>query len=164
MSSVCSFSLYLLCHANMQPWVCECLDVCFCVWGQFPVSYTVSPCLSYSALGGSQRLGGCHPLHYECVAGLPHLLADFQYYGCQSVCGEVLLLLQPDWKGILWARCGQQQIWVLSVNWSELHWGALEERQNQLWQRGCWLPGSSASGKTVSQFLVPIKMVYWLQK
>lgn len=56
------------------------------------------PCIVSStlALGCSQRLGGCHPFHYECVAGLPHLLADFQYHGRQPVCGEVLLLLQRN--------------------------------------------------------------------
>lgn len=54
----------------------------------------VMSCLPWSGLGGSQRLGGCHPFHYECVAGLPHLLADFQYHGGQSLCGQVLLLFQ----------------------------------------------------------------------
>lgn len=45
-------------------------------------------------LGGSQCLGGRHPFHYECVAGLPHLLADFQYHGGQLICWQVLLLFQ----------------------------------------------------------------------
>lgn len=59
-----------------------------------------------SGPGGSQRLGGCHPFHYECVAGLPHLLADFQYHGRQLVCGQVQLLLQWDVGGVLSCGCG----------------------------------------------------------
>lgn len=70
---------------------------------------TLILCLPSFGLGGSQRLGGCHPLHYECVAGLPHLLADFQYHGCQLVCGQVLLLLQSDVRRIFSRRRGQQQ-------------------------------------------------------
>ena len=57
--------------------------------------HSLLPCLS-SGLGGSQRLGGRHSLHHECVAGVPHLLADFQYHGGQHVCGQVLLLLERD--------------------------------------------------------------------
>lgn len=60
----------------------------------FPGSHTVMSCLPWSGLGGSQRLGGCHPFHYECVAGLPHLLADFQYHGSKPVRWKILLLFQ----------------------------------------------------------------------
>lgn len=34
-----------------------------------------------SNTGGCQRLGWRYPFHYECVVGLPYLLADFQHYG-----------------------------------------------------------------------------------
>ncbi len=145
---------------NVSVWMC------FCVWGfagSFRVSYTVQPCLLYSALGGSQCLGGCHPFHYECLAGLPHLLADFQYHGCQHVCGKILLLLQCDWKSTVRNWCSQQQIRMPSIGRTELHWGALEKRQNQLWQCGFWLLGSTASGKSTCMLLFSSKMVLWLK-
>ena len=31
--------------------------------------------------GGGECLGGRHPLHHECAAGVSHLLADFQHHG-----------------------------------------------------------------------------------
>ena len=96
-----------------------------------PGSHVIS-CLPWSGLGGSQRLGGCHPFHYECVAGLPHLLADFQYHGGQLVCGQVLLLFQSDVRGILPRRCGQQQDPVRGPHNGEQYRGQVEERQDQL--------------------------------
>lgn len=34
-----------------------------------------------SNTGGCQCLGWRYPFHYECLVGLPYLLADFQHYG-----------------------------------------------------------------------------------
>lgn len=110
----------------------------------------VMSCLPWSGLGGSQRLGGCHPFHYECVAGLPHLLADFQYHGGQSLCGQVLLLFQWDIRGIFSHQRGRQQDPVLRSHLPKQVWGQVEECQNQLWQCGRRLSRTAASGESIT--------------
>lgn len=63
----------------------------------------------FSALaGGGECLAGCHPLHHECPAGLPHLLADIQHYGGEPLCGEVLPMHQHHLRGALRHQCGEQ--------------------------------------------------------
>lgn len=126
----------------------------------FPVSHSVISCLPWSGLGGSQRLGGCHPFHYECVAGLPHLLADFQYHGGQLVCGQVLLLFQSDIRGILFSWQGQQQDRVWGPHAPKLYGGQVEERQDQLWQCGRRLPGPAASGESVAPSLLSFHFLF----
>lgn len=51
--------------------------------------------------GGGECLAGCHPLHHERSAGLPHLLADIQHHGGEPLCGEVLPMRKHHLGGTL---------------------------------------------------------------
>lgn len=93
--------------------------------------------------GCSECSAGRHSLHHERATGVSDLLAHLQHNGCQPVRWEVLPLRQQHhrWANAHW--CGQQQDRVLGSEWER----SLEKCQDQLWQRGSWVPGPAASGK-----------------
>lgn len=83
--------------------------------------------LSPSNAGGSQRFGWCNSFHYECIAGLPYILADFQYHGGQLVCWQILLLLQRDSRRQIFIRRCKQQDGLRESYIPKLHRSQMEK-------------------------------------